>query len=92
MANSEPDELDVKFAEKGTGVRWGLELEPSDETQKSVFYAARKVLLDSHYIQIQLPDGTYASYPIAQVRKILAMRADPPAGYTDVDLNTDELY
>ena len=92
MNTPDPDELDIRFAEEDVDVAWGLELEFSDPTQQSAFYSARRVVLDGAFVQIQLPDGTYASYPIEQVRKILVMRADPPSGYTDEDLNTDELY
>ena len=92
MSTSDPDELDIKFAEEDAGVAWGIELELTDLALKSVFYSARRIVLDGEFAQIQLPDGTYASYPIAQIRKILVMRADPKTGYTDQDLNTDELY
>jgi len=96
MSGVDPDDLDIKFADEETGVAWGVELEFADQKQPSVFYSARKVVLDGEFAQIQLPDGTYASYPIGQVRKILSMKADPPPGYTEdddiADLSDDELY
>ena len=92
MNTSDPDEIDIKFAEEDAGVPWGIELELSDLALKSVFYSARRIVLDGEFAQIQLPDGTYGSYPIEQIRKILVMRADPNTGYTDQELNTDELY
>jgi hypothetical protein len=91
MTDFDPDELDIKYADEGGNVAWGVEVESSDPDQKSVFHSARRVVLDAEYAQIQHDDGTYTSYPIEQVRKILAMRADPPTVYTDEDL-TDELY
>lgn len=93
MTNRDPDELDIKFAEEeDVSVFWSVEVEFSDSAQKSVFYSARRIVLDGEYAQIQLPDGTYASFPIGQIRKVLSMRADPPTGYTDKDLSADELY
>jgi len=93
MTNYDPEELDISYADEGgVIVAWGVEIELSDQSQRSIFHSARKVVLDGEFAQIQLMDGTYESYPIDQVRKILAMRANPQAGYTDEDLSADELY
>lgn len=93
----ESDELDVKFADEADPVFWGVEVDFSfdrslNTDRKSLFYSARKVVLDENYVQIQLPNGKYQCFPIHQVRKVLAMRATVSTGYTGEDFSPDELY
>lgn len=71
---------------------WGVELEFSDQTKRSVFYSARRVVLDGEFVQIQLRDGSYTTYPVAKIRKILSMRSEQVVAYTDEDTNADEIY
>jgi len=90
-APSDPDELDTKFAEGDTALAWGVEIELEAGTG-SIFRSARRVILDGDCAQIQLLDGSYEMFPLQNVRKVLAMRADPPAGYTGQELSEDEIY
>ena len=88
----DPDELDLQFAEEDGVVAWGVEIELTERGSKSFFRSARRVILDGECAQVQLLDGSYEAYPIHNIRKILAMKADPPAGYTGQELSADEIY
>lgn len=92
MTGNDPDELDVRFTEEGSGLAWGVEIEFDTGGEKSVFRSARRVILDGDCVQVQLLDGAYESYPIGRVRKILSMRAELPSSYTDGDISADEIY
>jgi len=84
------EELDISTDEEESGLAWGVEVEPSGPG-KSVFYSARKVVLNAEYVEIQLLDGKYVAIPIKQVRKVMSIRAKPKTDYTD-DSSSDEIY
>ena len=88
----DPDELDIRFLDGDAGLAWGVEIELDTRLEKSIFRSARRVILDGGCVQVQLLDGAYEAYPIARVRKILAMRAASLASYTAEEPNADEIY
>ena len=88
----DPDETDVQFTEENPGLAWGVEIEADSVVDKSIFRSARRVILDGGAVQVQLLDGSYEAYPIGRVRKVLAMRAALPEGYTDPGPSADEIY
>lgn len=85
------DELGPDFDEAGAEAFWGVEIE-SSQRERSIFRSARRVILDGNCAQVQLPDGTFEAYPLARVRKVLAMRLEPRPRYTDEELSADEIY
>ena len=88
----DPDEMDLQFTQENSGLSWGIEIESDSVSGKSIFRSARRVILDGEAVQVQLLDGSYEAYPIGRVRKVLAMRATVPEGYTDPGPGVDEIY
>lgn len=88
----DPDEMDLQFAEENSGLAWGVEIESDSVAGKSIFRSARRVILDGEAVQVQLLDGSYEAYPFGRVRKVLAMRAAVPEGYTDPGPAVDDIY
>ncbi len=91
MGTVDPEDLEPRLSTEEMGLAWGVEVELADLDDKSTFFSARKVVLDGLYAQIQLLDGSYETFPVELVRKVMAMRASTP-GYTGEDLSADELY
>ena len=92
MGVVDPDDLDIRYAEEDSGLAWGVEIELAFENGKSKFFSARKVVLDGTCAQVQLLDGTYETFPIDSVRKVMAMKASLPREFADEDTIADELY
>ena len=93
MTRKNPEEeldLDTTNEEASPRPTWGVEVEPSGPG-KSVFYAARKVVLGDDYVEIQLLDGKYMTLATGQVRKVLLMRTSGTSGYTG-KTPADEIY
>lgn len=93
MTRQNPEEeVDLDTVdEEESGLAWGVEVTPSGPGN-SMFFSARRVLLCGDHVEIQLLDGKFVSYPIAQVRKVLSMRASEPSGYTGDTPLPDEFY
>jgi hypothetical protein len=87
------EEVDISAAgeEEESGLAWCVEVEPPNGAP-SIFYSARKVVLSSDFVEIQLLDGKYVAHPVEQVRKVLSMRPKASPGYTGEAPIPDEIY
>jgi hypothetical protein len=59
-------------------VSWGVEVVTSKPREKSHMFSARKIVLGSDSVFVELADGQTITYTTGQIKKILAMKSTLP--------------
>lgn len=79
----EPDaDEDNIMEQEGDGqyiVAWGVELVTNKTREKSQMFSARRLVLGCDSVFIEMADGQEVTYPVDQIKKILAMKSTLPA-------------